>query len=48
MKRKLKDKFIRVRISEDELKLLKYHSTKLNTSMSDFVRKFVIFPNPTK
>jgi hypothetical protein len=45
MNYKTKDKFIRIRVTDDELKLLKFHATQLNTSMSEFIRKFVIFNN---
>jgi hypothetical protein len=47
-KTKIKDRFIRIRVTDEELKLMKFNAEKLNTSMSDFVRKFVIFQNPTK
>jgi uncharacterized protein (DUF1778 family) len=40
-----KDEMIKIRVSSDEKKLLQYHATKLNISISDFVRSFVIIKN---
>lgn len=42
-KTKLKSEFIKVRVSPDEKKLLQYHATQLNTTISDFVRRYVVF-----
>ena len=46
-KTKSKSEFIRVRVNEEEKKLLQYHATQLNTTISDVVRKFVVFNEKT-
>lgn len=46
--KKLKSEFIKVRVSEQEKKLLQFHATQLNTTISEVVRKFVVFNNQTK
>jgi hypothetical protein len=43
--KKPKDDFIKVRISSEEKKLLEFHATKLNTTISELVRKFIIIKN---
>jgi hypothetical protein len=42
MKTKTKSEFIKVRVNSDEKKMLEYHAIKLNTTISELVRKFII------
>ena len=42
-----KSEFIKVRVSIDEKKLLQYHATQLNTTISEFVRRYVVFNEKT-
>lgn len=46
-KTKLKSEFIKVRVSDEEKKLLQFHATQLNTTLSEFIRKFVVFNEKT-
>jgi hypothetical protein len=39
---KSKSEFIKVRVHPDEKKMLEYHAIKLNTTISELVRKFII------
>jgi uncharacterized protein (DUF1778 family) len=45
MKTKLKSEFIKVRVTPDEKKLLEFNASKLNISISDLVRSFVVIKN---
>ncbi len=45
--KKAKSEFIKVRVSDEEKKLLQFHATQLNTTISDVIRKFVVFNNKT-
>jgi hypothetical protein len=42
MRTKTKSEFIKVRVNADEKKMLEYHAIKLNTTISELVRKFII------
>lgn len=42
-----KSEFIKVRVSDEEKKLLQFHATKLNTTISEFIRRFVILNEKT-
>lgn len=43
--KKPKSEFIKVRVNQEEKKLLEFHASQLNTTISEVVRKFVVFNN---
>jgi uncharacterized protein (DUF1778 family) len=43
--KKAKDEMIKVRVTANEKKLLQFHASKLNTTISELVRSFVIIKN---
>ena len=42
MRTKTKSDFIKVRVTENEKKMLEYHAIQLNITISELVRKFII------
>jgi hypothetical protein len=42
---KTKSDFIKVRVTENEKKMLQYHAIQLNITISELVRKFIIIKN---
>ena len=41
--KKPKCDFIKVRVTDEEKKILQFHASQLNTTISEVVRNFVIF-----
>lgn len=42
MRTKTKSDFIKVRVTQNEKKMLEYHAIQLNITISELVRKFII------